>query len=66
MKQTEYKYALLIDGKVRYSILSTKLSIAPADFLFLGEIEVDYGDDTENRAKLLNQQEWLEVVESES
>ena len=53
MKQTEYKYALLIDGKVRYSILSTKLSIAPADFLFLGEIEVDYGDDAENRAKLL-------------
>ena len=60
MKQTEYNYALLMDGEVRYSILSTKLSAPPADFLFLGEIEVDYGDDAENLAKL------LEAVESES
>ena len=52
MKKTIYKYASLIDGEVRYSTLGVKLS-APSDFLFIGEVEIDFGDDAENHAKLL-------------
>ena len=63
MKKTFYKYAILMDGEVRYSILGAKLSESSGS-LFLGDIEMDMGNSMDHHAELLNikhNQEWAEL-----